>query len=374
MKYAALLLCLMGPVAAIRGSIRGSAGLLTDMRPEVVSKLLGEVTNKWVLDFVGVLRNTTAESQAYGDMEKSCLKVSKSIIAGSDGDEDRVSEYMKEVCERSDSSAMCTEFANGMDDSMIGDANFNREKLNLSKFCKSFWTGRVESAAQEMKARLDTEEKALAEKKAQEEKEAAEKKAAEDKAAEEKKAADEKAAAEKKAADEKAAAEKKAADEAKAAEEAKKKQEEDRAAAEAKRDQEVQNVAAMREAANNKTMTLTAAITKTAQVQEENFNATEESVSKLLQHAKQAIQLAAKKEAEAAELEKKQREEAAAAAAAASNRTATANATTANATKAVETMVAMNLTQEEATAKAAGDAVADKIAAKAVEGNQTVSK
>merc|ERR1719420_1773015 len=103
----------------------------------------------------------------------------------------------------------------------------------------------------------------------------------------------------------------------------------------------------MREAANNKTMTLTAAITKTAQVQEENFNATEESVSKLLQHAKQAIQLAAKKEAEAAELEKKQREEAAAAAAAAaaaSNSNATGNATKENNT-AVETMVAMNLTK-----------------------------
>merc|ERR1719161_1573900 len=131
---------------------------------------------------------------------------------------------MKEVCdEPSDSKTMCAEFASGMDAAMIGDANFNREKLNLNKFCKSFWTGKVESSAREMKEKLDTEEKALAEKKAQEEKDAAEKKAAEDKAAAEKKEADEKAAAEKKAADEKAAAEKKAADEAKAAEEAKNK-------------------------------------------------------------------------------------------------------------------------------------------------------
>jgi len=373
MKYAVLLLCLVAPAVAIRGSIRGSAGLLTDMRPEVVSKLLGEVTHKWVVDFVGVLRNTTAESQAYGDMEKSCLKVSKSIIAGSDGDEDRVAEYMKEVCENPTSNTMCAEFASGMDAAMIGDANFNREKLNLNKFCKSFWTGKVESAAQEMKAKLDAEEKALAEKKAQEEKDAAEKKAAEEKAAAEKKEADEKAAAEKKAADEKAAAEKKAADEAKAAEEAKKKQEEDKAAAEAKRDQEVQAAAAMREAASNKTMTLTAAITKTAQDQEVKYNETEESVSKLLVHAKQAIALAAKKEAEAAELEKKQKE---AAAAAASNSTNSENVTKQNDTvpAAVETMVAMNLSKEEAAAKAAGDAVADKIATKAVEGNKTVSK
>merc|ERR1719316_2496707 len=97
---------------------------------------------------------------------------------------------------------MCTEFASGMDAAMIGDAHFNREKLNLNKFCQSFWNGKVQSAAQEMKMQLEVEEKEAAEKKA----------------------AEEKAAAEKKAADEKAAAEKKAADEAKAAEEAKKKQ------------------------------------------------------------------------------------------------------------------------------------------------------
>merc|ERR1719161_1760721 len=169
----------------------------------------------------------------------SCLKVSKSIIAGSDGDEDRVAEYMKEVCENPSSNTMCAEFASGMDAAMIGDANFNREKLNLNKFCKSFWNGKVESAAQEMKQQLE--------------------------------AADDKAAAEKKAADEKAAAEKKAADEAKAAEEAKKKQEAEDMAAQAKREQEAKAVAAMREAAKNKTVTLTAAISRAAQVQEESY-------------------------------------------------------------------------------------------------------
>jgi len=354
---------------------------LTDMRPDVVAKLLGEVTHKWVVDFVGVLRNTTVETQAYGDMEKSCFKVSKSIIAGSDGDEDRVAEYMKEVCdEPSAMDGMCTEFASGMDAAMIGDAHFNREKLNLNKFCQSFWNGKVQSAAQEMKMQLEVEEKAAAEKKAQEEKEAAEKKAAEEKAAAEKKAADEKAAAEKKAADEKAAAEKKAADEAKAAEEAKKKQEADEAAAAAKREEEAKAVAAMRVAAKAKAENLTAAIAKTAQVQEEHYNATEESVSKLLEHAKQAIKLAAKKEAELAEKEKAEKEAAAAAAAAKAAELkkvyhSLKNATEKNNTAStpVETMVAMNLTKEEEAAKAAGDAVANKIVAKA-EGNKTASK
>jgi len=323
------------------------------MRPEVVSKLLGEVSHKWVLDFVSVLSNTTAESQAYGDMEKSCFKVSKSIIAGSDGDEDRVSEYMKEVCdEPTASNSMCSEFASGIDAVMLGDANFNREKLNLNKFCKSFWNGKVQTAAQAMKVQIDAEEKAGAEKKAQEEKEAAEKKAADDKAA-----------AEKKEADEKAAAEKKAADEAKAAEDAKAKQAADEAAAEAKKEEDSKAAEAMRVAAKAKAETLTAAIAKTAQAQEVSYNNTEESVHQLLEHAQQAIALAAKKEAALAQKEEEEKE-AAAAAKIAAFKNATQNAT--------ETMVAMNLTKEDADAKAAGDAVANKIAAKA-ESNVTVS-
>jgi len=340
------------------------------MRPEVVSKLLGEVSDKWILDFVKVLSNTTEESQAYGDMEKSCFKVSKSIIAGSDGDEDRVAEYMKEVCDVPTANKMCTSFASGIDTAMIGDAHFNREKLDLNKFCKSFWSSSVQTEAQERKAQIDAEEKAMAEKKAQEEKEAAEKKAQEDKEAAEKKEADEKAAAEKKAADEKAAAEKKAADEAKAAEEAKKKQEADEAAAEAKKDADAKAVKTAREAVEARTAKFSAAISKAAQESEEHYNATEESVSEILQHAKLAIKLAAKKEAELAKKEKEAAEAAAAAKVAQKN---TTNATEQNNT-AVEKMVKVNLTEDDAAAKAAGDAVADKIAAKAVEANNTVSK
>merc|ERR1719460_949924 len=79
-------------------------------------------------------------------MEKSCSTVTKSIVAGSDGDEDRVAEYMQEVCSRS-SSKMCTSFAKGIDDAMIGDANFNRNNLKVANFCKTFWNTDVQTAA-----------------------------------------------------------------------------------------------------------------------------------------------------------------------------------------------------------------------------------
>merc|ERR1719281_649546 len=91
---------------------------------------------------------------------------------------------------------MCKSFAAGLEDAMIGDSNYNREKLSLPSFCKSFWAGPVQAEAKVQKDKLDAEEKVAAEKAA------ADKKAAEEKAAADKKAAEEKAAADKKAAQE----------------------------------------------------------------------------------------------------------------------------------------------------------------------------
>merc|ERR1719156_416347 len=231
MRLIALVLAVMGQATALRGSVQKSE-LLTDMRPEVVSKLLGEVTDQWVMDFVSVMSNASDQAAKYSSMEKSCSTVTKSIVAGSDGDEDRVAEYMQEVCSRS-SSKMCTSFAKGIDDAMIGDANFNRNNLKVASFCKTFWNTDVQTAANEKKVQIEADEKAAAEKKAAEEKAAAEQKEAEEKAAAEKKAAEEKAAAEaaEKAEADKKAAEEKAAEE-KAAAEAEKNADEERAQAE----------------------------------------------------------------------------------------------------------------------------------------------
>merc|ERR1719388_398688 len=90
------------------------------------------------------------------------MKIAKSVIAGSDGDEDRVAEYMKDVCAAGSQEAeMCKSFASGLEDAMIGDSNYNREKLSLPSFCKSFWAGPVQAEAEEKKA---ADEKAAVEK------------------------------------------------------------------------------------------------------------------------------------------------------------------------------------------------------------------
>jgi len=361
----ALVLCVLTPAAALRGSGQKSE-LLTDMRPEVVSKLLSEVTDKWVMDFVSVKTNASDQATAYSNMEKSCLTVTKSIIAGSDGDEDRVAEYMQEVCSRS-SSKMCTSFAKGMDDAMIGDANFNRNNLKVTNFCKAYWNSDVQTAANEKKVQMEADEKAAAEKKAAEEKAAAEQKEAEEKAAAEKKAADEKAAAE---AAEKAAADKKAADEKAAAD---KKAAEEKAAAEAEKNADEQRAQAekLRGSIRAKMENLTAAIEKTSSSVEKTYNSTEDNVQKLLEHAQQAMKLATKKEADALQKAKEEKEAKEAAekkaqeAAAAQQKNTTAVNDTMPAE--VEDMMKVNISQAEETAKAEGDAKADAIIAKATQ-------
>merc|ERR1712196_553450 len=105
---------------------------------------------------------------------------------------------------------MCASFAHGIDEAMIGDFEYNRESLDLTKFCKTFWENTVQNAAIDKKKEIEEQEKLAAEKKAAEEKAAAEKKAAE------KKAAAEKALEEKRKAD----AERKAVETKKKAEEA----------------------------------------------------------------------------------------------------------------------------------------------------------
>lgn len=222
-----LLLLTVGPaIAVFRGS--GSA----KMQPEVVSKLLSDVEKKWTQSRVMVLRNVTDDATSYSSMEISCLKVSSAVVVGSEGEKDRVVEYMQDVCgaapaKDAPTATMCTDFASGLELVMTDDEGWNRESLDLKPFCKKFWDNTVAAAAQAAKQRLDEEEakKEAEEKKRAEEEEKmkeeeakkateeeAARKAAEEAAEEEaaKKAAAEQAA--KEAADKQAA--KEAADEA----------------------------------------------------------------------------------------------------------------------------------------------------------------
>merc|ERR1719379_1391556 len=196
-----LLLLTVGPAIAV---FRGSGA--AKMQPEVVSKLLSDVEKKWTQSRVMVLRNVTDEDTSYATMEASCLKVSSAVVAGSEGEKDRVVEYMQDVCAASPSkdaptATMCTDFASGIEKVMTDDEGWNRDSLDLKPFCKKFWANTVSSAAQVVKQQLDEEEaKKEAEEKKREEEE-------QKKREEEAKHAEEQAAAAKKAAEEQAAQE-----------------------------------------------------------------------------------------------------------------------------------------------------------------------
>jgi len=159
------------------------------MRPEVVSQLLSKVEKSWVQGHVMTLRNITDEASSYSTMETSCLKISSAIVAGSEGEKDRVVEYMKDVCgsastEDAPPSSMCMEFAAGVEGAMTDDESFNRDNLDLKPFCKKFWGHTIAVAAQAEKQKLDAEEakKEEEEKKREEEAEAEKKKLQEDEA------------------------------------------------------------------------------------------------------------------------------------------------------------------------------------------------
>jgi len=192
---ALLILCAVAPVMSmLRGT--GDQSLTSNMQPEVVRKLLNNVQLKWIHTRAMVLSNATSDSDGFSEMEKSCVKVSSSIVAGSEGDKDRVNEYMKDVCNANsvhNDRDLCSSFAAGVEAVMTDDSEYNRDELKMSQFCRKLWDKAVTSAAQaEAKERA---EKAEEERKEREE---AEKKAAAEREEAEKKAAAEREEAEKK--------------------------------------------------------------------------------------------------------------------------------------------------------------------------------
>merc|ERR1712150_371287 len=102
-----------------------------------------------------------SEKDANTDMIHSCLKVVTSIVRGSDGDRERVSEYMGEVCnEKQDpmSRQLCEKFSGGVYQFMNGDLQYNRDELDMKPFCQMFWQSTIHDAALKQKKIMDEEE------------------------------------------------------------------------------------------------------------------------------------------------------------------------------------------------------------------------
>lgn len=173
----ALVLVALMPAAAILRGTSNSLDLtlaLNDMHPAQVGKLLNTVELKWEEARVSSLRNLTDEQVGLEDMVKSCTKVAKAIIAGSDGDKDKVVEYMQDVCSSDnapDETKKCQQFASGIEGTMTDDAGFNRNELDLSKLCQAFWSGPVTEVAKVQAQKAEEEDAAKAKEEAMAEEE-----------------------------------------------------------------------------------------------------------------------------------------------------------------------------------------------------------
>lgn len=139
---------------------------LADMQPEVVAKLLSQVEQKWEEMAVADLRNKTEAGASLASMTESCGKVTKAIVKGSDGDKDRVAEYLVDVCKSAnvETSPMCKSFASVLDSHLSHDVYSNREELDAAGFCADFYNGAVKDHAKKQAEALDAADKAAAEK------------------------------------------------------------------------------------------------------------------------------------------------------------------------------------------------------------------
>merc|ERR1719316_805359 len=154
--------------------------LLSDMHPEVVGQLLSQVGKRWEEGCVSSLRNQTDAAVALGEMSKSCAKVAKAIVDGSDGDKDRVVEYMSDVCSANKDSeeekVQCNKFSSQITSFMKDDAEVNRNDLDYPKFCQKYWSSDVTSAAKLVAQKLDEEDAERAKEQAEREKQEQERK------------------------------------------------------------------------------------------------------------------------------------------------------------------------------------------------------
>lgn len=157
--------------------------LLTDMRPDLAAKLLLGVENRWTREAQSLLsgHSMKLEGEVHYDVVKSCTKIANSIVRGSDGETEKVQEYMNDVCaatESKEDNELCLKFQDGVQGFMSADTEFDRDELDMSKFCEKFYAGTVKKVAAE---RLEADKKKAAENaKAEAEKKAEEKKAAEE--------------------------------------------------------------------------------------------------------------------------------------------------------------------------------------------------
>merc|ERR1719281_522351 len=148
------------------------------MRPEVVAESFAAVEDEWrtqAREYAEcTLGNGTDCSGSPKAFQKSCALVSKAMVGGSGGDNAVVTEYMSYVCNSTKLEGWkkegCVSFAAAVDKIMSGDNYYNRNELNVTSLCGTFWAkfSAEEEARREAERKKREEEAAAAAKEAAE--------------------------------------------------------------------------------------------------------------------------------------------------------------------------------------------------------------
>jgi len=181
-KMEALALILAGafaPAGAILGA--GTQGFLSgrgNMQPDAVAHTLAHVQDEWRAQVVAfydcVEENGNASSHcatAPKAFHASCGKVLSAVVQASNGDRGSVKEYFNDVCAQKELNGWhrqrCTALSVALTGAMTQDDYDNRESLDVSPVCTSFWN--TFSSEEHIRLEKEHAEREAAEKQEQEE-------------------------------------------------------------------------------------------------------------------------------------------------------------------------------------------------------------
>mmetsp|Transcript_32398 Transcript_32398/g.59638 ORF Transcript_32398/g.59638 Transcript_32398/m.59638 type:complete len:388 (-) Transcript_32398:48-1211(-) len=174
------LLALVAPAGAGHSIRNQRAFLAADMQPEVVARTLMNVEQEWKSEAAIFVECSGAGeggdavvdcNEAPKAFAKSCSTVVSAVVRGSNGDKDVVKEYMEDVCGQNSISGWqkdgCVDLAAAVEKIMTADNYENRNNLDASQPCLSFWSRFLETekarAAKEEAERKEAEKKAAEE-------------------------------------------------------------------------------------------------------------------------------------------------------------------------------------------------------------------
>jgi len=120
------------------------------LRPELVAQLLMQVEDDWKREagqFVSCNRTMGSEApcnaarKAFGG---SCSKVVGAVLGGSDGDKDKATEYLGDICRQPSLQGWrrdkCNSFARGLLGAMSENGFSNRNFFDSSSVCTGLWS------------------------------------------------------------------------------------------------------------------------------------------------------------------------------------------------------------------------------------------